>query len=72
MLRILKLIITVAIDTKASKQNELEAQGIPHCILLDPDGIVRWEGYPTLKDNELTETVLTNIIKNIVKACYAL
>ncbi|MHC6198691.1 TlpA family protein disulfide reductase [Elizabethkingia miricola] len=56
-----------AIDTKGKLQNELEVQGIPHCILLDPDGIVRWEGYPTLKDNELTETVLTNIIKKYSK-----
>ncbi len=56
-----------AIDTNGKLQNELEVQGIPHCILLDPEGIVRWEGYPTLKDHELTEIVLTNIIKKYSK-----
>jgi len=56
-----------AIDTKGKLKKELEVQGIPHCILLDPDGIVRWEGFPTLEDHELTETVLTNIIKKYSK-----
>lgn len=56
-----------AIDTKGKLQNKLEVQGIPHCILLDPEGIVRWEGYPTLKGHELTETVLTNIMQKYSK-----
>ncbi|MEL7677411.1 TlpA disulfide reductase family protein [Elizabethkingia meningoseptica] len=56
-----------AIDTKGKLKNELEVQGIPHCILLDPDGIVRWEGFPTLENYELTETVLTNIIQKYSK-----
>lgn len=35
----------------------LEVKGIPHCILIDPSGVVRWEGYPLLDGYELTEAV---------------
>ena len=52
-----------AIDTKARMKQELKVKGIPHCILIDPDGIVRWEGYPLLKGYELTSDVIKNIIR---------
>lgn len=52
-----------AIDTKARLKKQLEVQGIPHCILLDPDGIVRWEGFPTLEGHELTDDVVADIIR---------
>ena len=52
-----------AIDTKARLKKQLQVQGIPHCILLDPDGIVRWEGFPTLEGHELTAEVVADIIK---------
>lgn len=57
-----------AIDTQARLKKELEVKGIPHCILLDPEGIVRWEGFPTLTDHELTTSVLENIIKKYSKS----
>lgn len=56
-----------AIDTQARLKKELEVKGIPHCILLDPQGIVRWEGFPTLADYELTADVLETIIKKYSK-----
>lgn len=52
-----------AIDTQKRLNNELQVQGIPHCILIDPDGIVRWEGYPLLEGHELTEEVIAAIIE---------
>ena len=52
-----------AIDTKKTLNKKLEVKGIPHCILIDPKGIVRWEGFPTLGGHELTKEVLTNLIK---------
>ena len=52
-----------AIDTKQVLSQRYEVQGIPHCVLIDPNGIVRWEGYPTLKGFELTSKVIENIIK---------
>lgn len=52
-----------AIDTKGTMKKQLEVQGIPHVIILDPDWTVRWEGFPLLKDYELTEAVVEEIVK---------
>ena len=52
-----------AIDTKARVKKQLKVKGIPHCILIDPQGIVRWEGFPKLENYELTEDVIKDIIK---------
>jgi len=52
-----------AIDRKQRLKNALEVRGIPHCIIIDPSGIVRWEGFPFLKGHELTSQVIKNIIK---------
>lgn len=52
-----------AIDTERRMYNSLEIEGIPHCILIDPEGIVRWEGFPTLTDFELTSEVIKGIIE---------
>lgn len=51
-----------AIDTKGKMKKELKVKGIPHCILIDPQGIVRWEGFPKLTDYELTSEVIKGII----------
>ena len=51
-----------AIDTKKTLKNLYEVKGIPHCVLIDPKGIVRWEGYPSLEGEELTEKVISDII----------
>lgn len=52
-----------AIDTKKRLYNSLEVKGIPHCILIDPNGIVRWEGYPLLKGHELTSEIIKDMIE---------
>ncbi len=51
-----------AIDTQKRTNKELKIKGIPHCILIDPDGIVRWEGFPGLNGYELTSKVIKKII----------
>ncbi|MGO4821626.1 MULTISPECIES: TlpA family protein disulfide reductase [unclassified Flavobacterium] len=56
-----------AIDTRNKMYNSLEVAAIPHCILIDPDGIVRWEGYPILKGFELTSEVIKEIIEKYNK-----
>jgi len=56
-----------AIDTKGTMYKELEIKGIPHVIIIDPDGIVRWEGFPALSGFELTEKVISDIIKEYSK-----
>ena len=52
-----------AIDTKGTMKNILEVKGIPHVILIDPHGIVRWEGYPLLPGNKLTADVLKTLFE---------
>jgi thiol-disulfide isomerase/thioredoxin len=51
-----------AIDTKGRTSTNLEIKGIPHCIILNPDGIVVWEGWPQLKGHELTSKVIQGLI----------
>ena len=51
-----------AVDTKKRMSKELEINGIPHVILIDPQGIVRWEGYP-LGGVKLTSEVIGEIIR---------
>jgi thiol-disulfide isomerase/thioredoxin len=52
-----------AIDTRARVKNKLNVTGIPHCILIDPKGIVRWEGFPSLDGFPLTEEVIANLLE---------
>ena len=51
-----------AIDPQARMKKALEVKGIPHCIIIDPKGIVRWEGFPFLDGHELTEKVVEEIL----------
>jgi thiol-disulfide isomerase/thioredoxin len=48
----------VAIDTQARMLKALEITGIPHCILLDPQHIVRYEGMPGYLDEQKLEHLL--------------
>lgn len=52
-----------AVDTKATMKKQLEVKGIPHVILIDPKGIVRWEGFPLLPKHELTAEVIKKLIE---------
>ncbi len=52
-----------AIDTRATLKSLFEVRGIPHCVLIDPNGIVRWEGWPQLKGFELTSQVIKDLIE---------
>ncbi len=50
-------------DTKARVKNALRVTGIPHVILINPEGIVVWEGFPKLPGYELTTEVLQELMK---------
>ena len=41
-----------ASDTRARMSHELQITGIPHCILVDPQGVVRYEGMPGYLDDD--------------------
>jgi thiol-disulfide isomerase/thioredoxin len=53
---------SIAIDTQKRMYQKLEVRGIPHVIIIDPKGIVRWEGFPLLDGFELTDTVIKEIL----------
>jgi thiol-disulfide isomerase/thioredoxin len=50
------------IGTKKRMKNEVEVTGIPHVMIIAPKGIVRWEGWPALNGQELTEDVIQDIL----------
>jgi thiol-disulfide isomerase/thioredoxin len=52
----------VAIDTQARMKKAVDVTGIPHVLIIDPQGIVRWEGFPLLDGYELTEKVVEDIL----------
>ena len=52
-----------AVDPQARTKKAVDVQGIPHVMLIDPDGIVRWEGFPFLTGHELTEDILQELLK---------
>lgn len=51
-----------AIDTKHKMKDAVAVTGIPHAMLIDPNGIVRWEGFPLLSGHELTEQIVQDIL----------
>jgi len=51
-----------AIDTKGRTKSAIQVKGIPHVMILDPNGIVRWEGFPLLDGYELSESVVQGIL----------
>jgi cytochrome c biogenesis protein CcmG/thiol:disulfide interchange protein DsbE len=51
-----------AIDTQGRTKKAVEVKGIPHVLLIDPQGVVRWEGFPLLDGFELTEKVVADIL----------
>lgn len=53
---------SLAIDTRGRTKAEAGVTGIPHAMLIDPDGMVVWEGYPLLEGHELTEETIRGVI----------
>ena len=51
-----------AIDIQKRMKKEVEVKGIPHVMIIDTQGIVRWEGFPFLSGHELTEEVIKNLL----------
>lgn len=58
-----KMDFYIAIDTQARMKKQLGVLGIPHVIIVEPNGYVVWEGFPLLKDYELTEEVIEKILE---------
>ena len=56
-----------AIDTQHRTKDAVGVTGIPHVMIMDPQGIVRWEGFPLLDRYELTEKVVTDLLAKYQK-----
>jgi cytochrome c biogenesis protein CcmG/thiol:disulfide interchange protein DsbE len=52
-----------AIDTKGRTKKAVAVTGIPHVLIIDPKGVVRWEGFPLLEGYELTEEVVKGVLE---------
>jgi thiol-disulfide isomerase/thioredoxin len=57
-----KMDYAVAIDTQARTKKAAGVTGIPHLLIMDPQGIVRWEGFPLMEGFELTDQVVADIL----------
>ncbi|MFN7020676.1 MAG: TlpA family protein disulfide reductase [Phycisphaerales bacterium] len=53
----------MAVDTKATMKNALGVAGIPHVMVIDSTGVVRWQGFPQSGEDKLTTDVLKQIIE---------
>jgi thiol-disulfide isomerase/thioredoxin len=52
----------IACDTQARTSRILDVKAIPHVLIIDPQGIIRWEGNPFLEGYELNAKVVADII----------
>jgi cytochrome c biogenesis protein CcmG, thiol:disulfide interchange protein DsbE len=63
-----KINYALAIDPQRRMYNEFGITHIPNLLLIDPTGIVRWQGNPSsIKGHELTEDVLVELLDTYVK-----
>lgn len=55
-------IYSIGVDAKSRVGNAVQVQGIPHVLVISPDGVVRWQGFPQETKDRLTTEVLKQII----------
>jgi len=53
----------IASDTNKVMKQTIGVAGIPHVMVITPDNIVRWQGFPQMSKDPLTEEKLAQIIK---------
>ena len=54
----------LAIDTMGKLKTTLGLKGIPHAIIIDSKGIVRWQGFPYSSKDRLTDDVIVRLLKS--------
>ncbi len=52
-----------ALDESAVLKKQFEVTGIPHVVIINPAGIVVWEGFPFLDGYELSDSVIESLLK---------
>ena len=61
----------LAFDPQNQTKRAVNVGGIPHVLLMDPEGIVRWEGFPLLEGHELTDGVVEQVLNQFTAAANA-
>ncbi len=57
---------SLGVDPLGRMKNAVGVTGIPHVLLVDPDGIVRWQGFPFESGHELTAEVVEELLDEYV------
>lgn len=57
-----KMAYNVGIDTKEKMMQSIEIKAVPHVLVITPDNVVRWQGFPGSDEEPLTESILKQII----------
>jgi thiol-disulfide isomerase/thioredoxin len=52
-----------ALDESGALKKKYEVTGIPHVVIINPAGIVVWEGFPFLDGYELSDSVVESLLK---------
>ncbi len=52
----------IATDPDKRMKKQLKVSGIPHVLIITPDNVVRWQGFPQSPEDPLTEETLAQII----------
>ncbi len=62
-----KIDYTLAVDTKDRTNDEMNVTAIPHIILIDPTGVVRWEGNPRSSSRPFNDAMFQLMVKRYWK-----
>jgi thiol-disulfide isomerase/thioredoxin len=57
---------SLAIDRMGRMKDAVGVTSIPHVLLVDPDGVVRWQGFPFERGHELTAEVIEELLDEYV------
>lgn len=58
---------SLAVDTQGRMKNAVGVSAIPHVMLVDPQGVVRWQGFPFEQGHELTASVVEELLDEYVQ-----
>lgn len=58
-----KVTYAMGVDTQSLTKNAVGVGGIPHVLVIDSTGVVRWQGFPQSPEDELTEKKVQQIIE---------
>ena len=59
---------SVSTDAEKTMSKAVGVEGIPHVLVITPDGVVRWQGFPLQDDDKLTKEKLAQIITTFKKS----